>query len=81
MDDKHISTPIPWLSAKAERLARLRPDQPCGHPGCLHHFTHPCDGCGRIAGRWPEETGPAGEEPELPKPWILVSSGNFKEDA
>ena len=23
---------------------------PCNHPGCLHHVTHPCEGCGRIAG-------------------------------
>lgn len=28
---------------------------PCKHPGCLHHVTHPCEGCGRIAGRWPED--------------------------
>lgn len=25
--------------------------EPCNHPGCLHHVTHPCEGCGRIAGR------------------------------
>ncbi len=25
--------------------------KPCGHPGCLSHLTHPCEGCGRIAGR------------------------------
>jgi DNA modification methylase len=25
--------------------------QPCGHPGCVQHVTHPCEGCGRIAGR------------------------------
>ena len=25
--------------------------EPCGHPGCLHHATHPCEGCGRTAGR------------------------------
>jgi len=25
--------------------------QPCGHPGCLSHVSHPCEGCGRIAGR------------------------------
>ena len=25
--------------------------EPCGHPGCLSHITHPCEGCGRIAGR------------------------------
>lgn len=23
----------------------------CSHPGCLSHTTHPCEGCGRIAGR------------------------------
>jgi hypothetical protein len=25
--------------------------QPCGHPGCMNHATHPCEGCGRIGGR------------------------------
>lgn len=25
--------------------------QPCDHPGCLNHVTHPCEGCGRVAGR------------------------------
>ena len=24
--------------------------KPCGHSGCLSHFTHPCEGCGRIQG-------------------------------
>jgi protein gp37 len=23
---------------------------PCSHTGCFHHITHPCEGCGRIAG-------------------------------
>lgn len=23
----------------------------CGHPGCLHHISHPCECCGRIGGR------------------------------
>lgn len=23
--------------------------QSCQHPGCAHHYTHPCEGCGRIA--------------------------------
>jgi len=32
----------------------LEPLQPCGHPGCRSHVTHPCEGCGRTAGRWPE---------------------------
>ena len=39
-------------------LSQLRPDQPCGHPGCLSHVTHPCEGCGRIADRWPKEKQP-----------------------
>ena len=26
-------------------------DKPCNHPGCMHHVTHPCEGCGRIWGR------------------------------
>lgn len=26
---------------------------PCEHPGCLHHVSHPCEGCGRVAGRSP----------------------------
>lgn len=29
----------------------LRPGQPCRHPGCLHHISHPCEGCGRIGGQ------------------------------
>lgn len=31
----------------------LGPGEPCGHPGCLSHVSHPCEGCGRIAGRYP----------------------------
>lgn len=27
---------------------------PCDHVGCLHHVTHECEGCGRIAGRYPD---------------------------
>lgn len=36
------------------RLAReLRDGEPCSHPGCAHHITHPCEGCGRIGARSP----------------------------
>ena len=28
----------------------LRDGEPCDHPGCLHHVSHPCEGCGRIGG-------------------------------
>ncbi len=24
--------------------------EPCSHPGCLSHRSHPCEGCGRVAG-------------------------------
>lgn len=27
---------------------------PCYHPGCLNHITHPCEGCGRVGGRYPD---------------------------
>jgi hypothetical protein len=30
---------------------------PCSHSGCLFHITHPCEGCGRVAGRIPEFQG------------------------
>lgn len=29
----------------------LKDGEPCQHIGCLHHITHPCEGCGRIAGQ------------------------------
>lgn len=29
---------------------KLKDGEPCGHPGCLHHATHPCEGCGRVGG-------------------------------
>lgn len=28
--------------------------QPCSHPGCLSHISHPCEICGRIAGQYEE---------------------------
>lgn len=38
--------------AQAERVVTrpLKDGEPCGHPGCMHHVTHPCEGCGRISG-------------------------------
>ena len=29
----------------------LKDEEPCSHPGCLSHVTHPCEVCGRTAGR------------------------------
>ncbi len=34
---------------------RLIDGEPCDHPGCLSHISHPCEGCGRVGGRWPED--------------------------
>lgn len=30
---------------------RLGDGEPCDHPGCLSHVSHPCEGCNRVAGR------------------------------
>jgi hypothetical protein len=30
--------------------------QPCPHPGCLNHSTHPCEICGRINGKYVKMT-------------------------
>ena len=29
----------------------MRDGEPCSHKGCLSHVSHPCEGCGRIAGK------------------------------
>jgi hypothetical protein len=31
---------------------RFKDGQPCSHPGCLSHISHPCEICGRINGRY-----------------------------
>lgn len=28
----------------------IKNGEPCEHPGCLNHRTHPCENCGRING-------------------------------
>jgi len=38
-------------AASAASAGSLADGKPCGHPGCLNHVTHPCERCGRIAGR------------------------------
>lgn len=38
-------------------MTNYRIGEPCNHPGCLSHVTHPCEGCGRIAGRNSEYVG------------------------
>jgi len=41
---------------------KLGPLPPCDHPGCYSHVSHPCEGCGRIAGRLPVDWVVAGCE-------------------
>jgi len=36
---------------------------PCGHAGCLSHVSHPCEGCGRVAGQ-PRDPAPGLAEAE-----------------
>ena len=45
-----------WPTPRSTWLANLKDGEPCDHPGCLSHVTHPCEVCGRIAGRHPENT-------------------------
>lgn len=35
----------------SRKFISLKPGEPCHHPGCLNHISHPCEGCGRIAGQ------------------------------
>lgn len=37
-------------------VKQFKNGEPCKHPGCLNHVTHPCEGCGRTAGRSAKET-------------------------
>jgi hypothetical protein len=36
-----------------DRREPLRDGEPCRHPGCLSHISHPCEDCGRIGGLTP----------------------------
>ena len=40
MEEKFPDRRWPW-----------RDGEPCSHPGCLSHVSHPCEGCGRVGGR------------------------------
>lgn len=40
---------------REENRGKYKDGEPCDHTGCLHHITHPCEGCGRIAGYYPED--------------------------
>lgn len=34
----------PWTD---EELKALNEAEPCDHPGCMSHVSHPCEGCGK----------------------------------
>lgn len=34
-----------------KQVVKYLDGEPCRHPGCLSHCSHPCEGCGRIGGR------------------------------
>ncbi len=43
--DKHVG-----CVDVAEEKILFEDGQPCKHNACLNHLSHPCEGCGRIAG-------------------------------
>lgn len=53
MPTTELNKPADAQSRSMDGLAaKPLPDGvPCDHRGCLHHITHPCEGCGRIGGR------------------------------
>ena len=51
------------------KTEKLKDSEPCS-VGCLHHATHPCEKCGRIAGRGEYEK-PTGLE-------FKQDDGNYK---
>ena len=38
------------LNHVAQARRKLERGEPCSHPGCLSHVSHPCEGCGRVGG-------------------------------
>jgi hypothetical protein len=52
---ERLFSATPEELGKAAVRQALRPDQPCAHPGCLSHVSHPCEGCGRTAGKYPQK--------------------------
>jgi hypothetical protein len=48
---------------------KYRDGEPCDHPGCLHHLSHPCENCGRIGG---------GSLPTMAKGSVTLNNRNPK---
>ena len=54
MDDNTYPDPkCPKCGGAGQYVWRM--GEPCDHPGCLHHVSHPCEGCGRTAGQYSEK--------------------------
>jgi len=54
--------------------------EPCKHIGCLNHVSHPCEGCGRIAGR--SKPKPEADRPkQIPAVMRDFASSEIMEDA
>lgn len=34
-----------------EKIVIVHEGEPCMHPGCLQHLTHPCEVCHRVGGK------------------------------
>jgi hypothetical protein len=41
---------VEQLIARRNWLESLPDGEPCDHPGCLSHISHPCEVCGRVGG-------------------------------
>ena len=44
-----IIQPPKWAMGQGAKT--WKGNEPCDHPGCMHHVTHPCEGCGRQWGQ------------------------------
>jgi len=42
-----MSNNIDELLYYDDRVFKYLEDEPCTHPGCKSHITHPCEGCGK----------------------------------
>jgi hypothetical protein len=51
----HVERYLSVLEAEGYEIVRrtndLKDGEPCTHPECSHHISHPCEGCGRIGAR------------------------------
>lgn len=70
---------IPADEAQLNRIEKLIDGVPCSHPGCLNHVTHPCEGCGRIAGRTTRPCPFCGGQPKSWWDFTSSDSPNYNE--